>query len=389
MIFVHGHKFIEKDGEYYTTGCINEKIFDRYLNVFESVEVVANVIKYSKKNAEFIYEKNKVSNVKFDLIGNKNNLLKIIKIFKTMKKKIITNKHIVFKMPSIYSMIGIYYATKIKKNYLVELVGCPWDALWNHSIKGKVAAPFMWYMTKKMVKRSPYVIYVTNRFLQKRYPTKGNNIGCSDVALPSKNIEVLDKRIKKINNMDKCQAIKIGTAAAINVRYKGHKYVIKAISILNKKGYNFEYFLAGGGDDRYLKLIAEKYHVSDKIKFLGLLPREEIFNYFDDIDIYVQPSKQEGLPRALIEAMSRGCPVLGSIAGGIPELLSSKVIFNRGDVKSTCNILKSFNLKTMVEEAKRSFNKAQEYDKEILDKKRTDFYKEYQKKVENIYRYEE
>lgn len=377
MIFIHGHKFIEKDGEYYTTGSLNNKVFERYLNIFESVEVLANVVKHSDKNDRFVHVNNKVSKIKFDLIGSKNSPSKLIRIFKLIEEKVDANEHIVVRMPSFYGMIAIYYATKMKKEYLVEVVGCPWDAFWNHSIKGKIIAPFMWYMTKRSVKKAPYVIYVTNSFLQKRYPTKGKNIGCSDVALPPISDEILSRRLNKIDNMEKNQPMKIGTSAAVNVKYKGQEYVIKAISILNNEGYNFEYYLAGGGDNTYLRSIAEKYNVIDKVKFLGSLPHEEIFNYLDNLDIYIQPSKQEGLPRALVEAMSRGCPVLGSTTGGIPELLNPEFIFSNGDVNEIARLLTRFNDETLIREAYRSFKKSQEYDKELLDEKRSSFYKSY------------
>ena len=41
----------------------------------------------------------------------------------------------------------------------------------------------------------------------------------------------------------------------------------------------------------------------------------------DNIDVFIMPSLQEGLPRSMVEAMSRGCNVIGSRVGGIPELL--------------------------------------------------------------------
>lgn len=377
MIFIHGHKFIEKDGEYYTTGSLNNKVFERYLNIFESVEVLANVVKHSDKNDRFVHVNNKVSKIKFDLIGSKNSPSKLIRIFKLIEEKVDANEHIVVRMPSFYGMIAIYYATKMKKEYLVEVVGCPWDAFWNHSIKGKIIAPFMWYMTKRLVKKAPYVIYVTNSFLQKRYPTKGKNIGCSDVALPPISDEILSRRLNKIDNMDKNQPMKIGTSAAVNVKYKGQEYVIKAISILNNEGYNFEYYLAGGGDNTYLRSIAEKYNVIDKVKFLGSLPHEEIFNYLDNLDIYIQPSKQEGLPRALVEAMSRGCPAIGSKTGGIPELLNDKFIFKNGSVNQICDLLKKMDNATMIREAKRSYNKSKYYDRVLLENKRIEFYNKF------------
>lgn len=384
MLFIHGHKFIEKDTHYYTSGSLNNEVFDRYVNIFGRVKVLANVCRYSEKNARFINDKNKVTNINFDLIRGKNGCFDLLEISKKIKTSIDKSEHIVIRMPSFYGIIAIHYAKKTKKKYLVEVVGCPWDAFWNHSAKGKVIAPFMWYMTKRAVKQSPYVLYVTNSFLQKRYPTKGKNIGCSDVVLPSIDNEILNKRLIKIKSMSKNQPIRLGTSAAVNVKYKGQEYVIKAISELNKEGYNFEYYLAGGGDNGYLKSIAEKFNVLDKVKFLGALPHKDIFNYLDSIDIYIQPSKQEGLPRALVEAMSRGCASIGSSTGGIPELLNDKFIFKKGNVKSICNILKSFNSEVMIEESKRSFCKAKEFNKEILDRKRTDFYKEYDECVSKL-----
>jgi glycosyltransferase involved in cell wall biosynthesis len=128
---------------------------------------------------------------------------------------------------------------------------------WNHSWKGKLVAPFMWYATKKAVKNAPYVLYVTNEFLQHRYPSTGRTIGCSDVALPTLDESVLDARLHKIKQMTKNKPIVLGTTAAVDVRYKGQEYVIQAIAELNKQGYNFEYRLVGGGDKARLQSIAE------------------------------------------------------------------------------------------------------------------------------------
>ena len=100
---------------------------------------------------------------------------------------------------------------------------------------------------KKSIKESKYVYYVTNKFLQKRYPTSGKTVSCSNVVLNYfdekylSNRKIINKRIK-----DGKEPIVLGTAAAIDVRYKGQQYVIKAISELNKEGYSFVYKLAGG-----------------------------------------------------------------------------------------------------------------------------------------------
>ena len=95
------------------------------------------------------------------------------------------------------------------------------------------------------------------------------------------------------------------------------------------------------------------------------MPHEKIFDYLDNIDIYIQPSKQEGLPRAFIEAMSRGCPSLGSKVGGIPELLNSDCVFHKGSVHEICELLKTLDTKRMLKEAKTNFEKSKEYINEI------------------------
>src|SRR5690606_9772698 len=104
-----------------------------------------------------------------------------------------------------------------------EMVGCPWDAYWNPSLKGKIVAPIMWMLTRYSVKQAPYTVYVTNEFLQRRYPSKGISMGCSDVALPVFDAGIIDKRLNKILNMKRDQPIILGTTAAVNVRYKGQE----------------------------------------------------------------------------------------------------------------------------------------------------------------------
>lgn len=378
LLFAHDHIFYKYNNKYYSTGGLSKEVLKRYTAIFDEVVIVSRQKEITTYNNKLTLAS--MERVKFVNIPNFKEIKNIHQIFtakKIINREINNCDVVIARLPSSIGSLSVKFAKKNKKAYLIEMVACPWDALWNHSLKGKIVAPFMYYKTKRNVKKAPYVTYVTNKFLQSRYPTDGKMIGCSDVQLPSLDDEVLSKRLNKINNMSNDMRIIIGTTAAINVRYKGQEYVIKAISRLNKEGYNFEYHLAGGGDNNYLKSIADKYDVSDKVKFLGSIPHDKVFDYLDNIDLYIQPSRQEGLPRALVEAMSRGCPSLGSTTGGIPELLDEKFIFNNGKINEIYNILKKIDKKTMLEEAKRSFEKAKEYDKNELDKKSNKFYEEF------------
>ena len=83
----------------------------------------------------------------------------------------------------------------MKKPVLLELVACPFDSLWNKSVLWKLLAVPYYLSTKYITKESDYVVYVTDKFLQSRYPSEGKQINCSDVEL--KKLENIDTTIKK------------------------------------------------------------------------------------------------------------------------------------------------------------------------------------------------
>lgn len=278
---------------------------------------------------------------------------------------------------------GIKACQKLKKRYLVEVVSCTWDAFANHGILGKINAPFAYFKARKKIKRAPYVVYVTNEFLQKRYPTNGQTVGISNVALTAFDESVLEERLKKIHDLYASdRRIVIGTAAAVNVKYKGQWNVIEALSILKKQGKtNYCYVIAGGGDRSYLESVAAKYGVQDQIEFVGSLVKEEMPDWYDSIDVYIQPSLQEGLPRSLIEAMSRGLPALGSRTGGIPELLEPQYVCrsNRRMARQLAEMLQALTEEKMLGMAKRNYEESKKYDAKILAERRKNFLTEFMK----------
>ena len=134
----------------------------------------------------------------------------------------------------------------------------------------------------------------------------------------------------------------------------------------------------GGGSSRYIENIARKYKVLDNVKILGSLPHDKVFELIDNIDIYIQPSLQEGLPRSVIEAMSRACPVIGSKTGGIPELINEEYIFNKKNIKEIEKLIENVgrNKEKLKSASKENFIKSKEFEKDKLRKKRENFYKE-------------
>ncbi|NDI34869.1 glycosyltransferase family 4 protein [Chengkuizengella sediminis] len=380
LLFAHDHIFYKYNNEYYSNGSFPKHVLLRYTDVFDEVKFISR-----QESVHQQIQKMSLStteHVKFIKVPNFKSINKFYKILEARKiiEKEVADADCVIARSSSIGSIAIEYAIKKNKPYAIEVVGCPWDALWNYgNLAGKILAPLSCLKLKKIVKSAPYVLYVTNKFLQKRYPTNGTNISCSNVKIEFIDEQVLINRIDKIHKLKTSNKIILGTAAAIDVKFKGQEYVIEAISKLAKEGYDFEYQLAGNGDDSYLKSIAEKFGVIDKIVFLGAVPQNKIVQWIDNIDIYIQPSKQEGLPRAVIESMSRACPIIASNAGGIPELVEEKHIFKKGNCNELSTKINSLlsDKEEMKNQAIRNFNKSRDYYHEKLDMRRNDFLNEF------------
>lgn len=381
LLFCYDGALIRDEKNKYYGRAINNEMLSRYEAISDNISIAIRVNKSidantSKRFSEINKEKYNIIECP-NLASIKGIVFNRKRCKKILEEAVKSCDYIIARLPSWIGNLSITLAKKLGKPYLIELVGCPWDAFFNLNLKGKFVAPYMTLITRYNVKNAPYVLYVTEDFLQRRYPTKGKSISCSNVILNDLNEENLAKRKRIIQNNKQNEKMSLCTTGAINVKFKGQKYVIKAISKLKKQGLNYKYYVIGDGDNKYLNRIIKKYKLENDVFLYGAVKHEKVFEILDNIDIYIQPSKQEGLPRALIEAMSRGCPCIGSTAGGIPELLEHKVLFKKGNVKQLIKILKNMTTEIKIEQSQKNFIKSKEYKKEILEKRRTKFYTEF------------
>ncbi len=310
---------------------------------------------------------------------NKSYLWPSHKTIKLIKNQIEKVDMVFGYVPAINAEVAMGIAHKTGKPYLAFLVGCIWDGLWNQDWKRKIAAPYRFLLTKHTMKHTDYAMYVTNQFLQNRYPSPAKkNLGLSDVVLEKIDDYILEKRLLKINERKEGDLIKIATVAMLNQKFKGQRFVIRAIRKLKDMGYkNYKYYLIGGGDDSALRKLTHELELTDEIVFVGKVSHEKVFELLDDIDIYIQPSLQEGLPRSVVEAMSRGLPCIGAATGAIPELLDPRRIAKRKSVDDLVSAILTLSSKDeMAKDAERNFQEAKKYECERLDKLRNNFYKE-------------
>ena len=292
------------------------------------------------------------------------------------------NDWIIAHVPDSVASQAIGYAHARKVPCLAVVVGCPWDALWNHSLRGKCMAPLSYWVTRRAVGQASFAIYVTERFLQHRYPNAGENIACSDVELPNLERSVLDRRLTRIDEA-RGRVLTLITVGAVNFRVKGQADVLRAIAALKRRGMQVRYELIGGGDDSRLRALARSLDIEDQICFRGIIPHGQVFELLQDADVYVQPSRTEGLPRSVVEAMACALPCLGTCVGGIPELLPEDCLYKPGDVRALMRLIQELSPAVMHDRAVRNFERAGDFQSALLDRRRTDFLNHIKKVIEN------
>ena len=103
---------------------------------------------------------------------------------------------------------------------------------------------------------------------------------------------------------------------------KNQKVIIQALSLLKDK--TIHYVLCGKGNQmENLKNLVEEKSIKQNVHFLGY--RTDVVDICSQVDVYVMPSKREGLPVASLEAMYCGLPLVTSNIRGLTDVMENGV----------------------------------------------------------------
>jgi len=130
---------------------------------------------------------------------------------------------------------------------------------------------------------------------------------------------------------------------AASERYKGVDDLIKAVAQLQTKFPGLCLAAVGDGDDLpRLEKIASDLGVSESIRFLTNLSREEIAACYARSEIFALPSTGEGFGLVFLEAMAFAKPLIGAARGGITDIIENRVnglLVPAGDLRSLVEAL--------------------------------------------------
>ncbi|NLN99057.1 MAG: glycosyltransferase family 4 protein [Bacteroidales bacterium] len=383
LYFVTEARFWENEDGVFSQCGFPYLLWTRYLAVFSSVTVVARVEKISNTvDAEYKSSGPGVSFHRIPYYEGPSGFTKKRKQIRLVLKDIASeirdsNSSVICRLPG---MIGGWMADLLAKNsieYACEVVGDPWDVYApgavNHPLRPIFRLVFT-YKLKRQVKRAKQVLYVTENHLQKRYPALN-----ATFVTNASNVQINDDIFKNDDSPHYLSApYSLLSIGSLEQLYKSPDIALKAVRVLNDKGINCRLVWLGGGRMmNQMKDLASSLSISHLVDFRGNVNRGELFRCFANCDFYLQVSRAEGLPRALLEAMSQGLVCVGTRVGGIPELLSNDVIIEKGSVSALCDCIERLisTPSRCNELSSMNLNKSKEYSESVLSARRESFYK--------------
>ena len=261
--------------------------------------------------------------------------------------------------------------------YAVEVLADPYDVFAPRAVRHPLRPWFRAMFARALrahCRHACAAAYVTAETLQRRYPA-GPGTYCvhySDVQIDGQ----IAQHPRGAVASSPCRLVLVGTLAQL---YKAPEVLIDAVAHCARGGLDLRLTFVGDGKYRAeLEARAARLGLGDRVCFRGQLPagkaiREEL----DRADLFVLPSRQEGLPRAMIEAMARGLPCIGSTVGGIPELLPPEDMVRPDDAPALAAKIREVvtDPQRMARMSARNLDEAQQYREELLEGRRTAFYR--------------
>lgn len=370
LLFCVDHLFQRTaDGQVYTTGGrFPYAKWGEYLDFFDELTVIAR----TRDVAQDAVGKLALSSgprVRHLLLGSARGVRRLTAL--PQQKALIAGAvaeadAVIGRLPSEVGLTACTLAAKAGKPYLVEMVGCPWDALWGRgSLAGKLYAPISQARHRAVLAPAPLVHYVTRKFLQGRYPTQGAYVCATNAMLPEPGPDTLEKRLARFRAVRAEGPLVFGTIGSMMTKLKGIGTALTALAAARDRLPHFVYRVLGESDNGETEAMAAQLGLGDRVFLDGLLPgAREVAGWLDGVDIYLQPSFQEGLPRGMIEAMNRGCLTIGSTAGGIPELAPPDRLHKPGDangLRARIEMVVAASNAALETEIRRNFETAQRY----------------------------
>lgn len=162
---------------------------------------------------------------------------------------------------------------------------------------------------------------------------------------------------------------------------KGLSEIVEACRVLLSQGFKFRFTCFGTGPDQDEFFRRMKNVIGENFHYGGVVAGREKVQALNAADIFLMPSRFEGLPLALLEAMAAGCVPIVSNRGAIPSVVEdgrNGFLVDPGDLTQIVG-----KLKFLLSEGETGWNELRANARRTIQEEHD--FREYSKKLEMIY----
>jgi phosphatidyl-myo-inositol dimannoside synthase len=367
------------DGRVWTVSSGAYPFWARYLTWFDRLRVVARVLDVDTAPDDA----HRVDGERIELwpvpyyLGPVAYLRRLPAVRRSVRRAADPGDAVILRVPSPIGTLLAAWRRRQRLPFAVEVVGDPYDVLAPGVVDHVLRAPMRRRVVanlRSQCRAAVGVAYVTERALQERYPSGPGavttNFSCIEMARES----YVDEP-RPVAGPPPYRLVSVGSLEQL---YKGIDVLVGAVARLTETGPPVS--LTHVGDGRYrtdLEQFARRRGVADRVTFVGAVPAgPAVRSYLDGADLFVMPSRTEGLPRAMIEAMARGLPAIGTDVGGIGELLGPGFLVPPDDEAALATAIGALLADQAARRAAAAANlhRARDYAAEVLMRRRADWY---------------
>jgi glycosyltransferase involved in cell wall biosynthesis len=368
------------DGACWNVGSASYEFWRRYLDAFDEVCVVARLrdVTHTPRGVVRVDGPHvSVAPLPY-YIGPWGYLRRYRALRRTARAVIRTDDAVIVRAPGVAAALIVAQLGKMGRPFGIEVVGDPLDVFAPGGVRSALR-PFLRRVLPRTLRRqcasACAAAYVTADSLQRRYPAGPATFVTTYSSIDlSENAFVREPRPVRVLNGSR-RLVFVGSLEQL---YKGPDVLIDTADAIVRSGVDLQLTLIGDGKHRPELEARVGEALAGRVRFLGHLPAgDSIRRQLDDADVFVLPSRTEGLPRALIEAMARGLPCVASDVGGIPELLSPSERVPPGDVEALAAKLLELlrDPERLARLSRDNLRKARDYHVDALRPRRQAFYR--------------
>lgn len=385
LLAADGHYYRDSKDRVFVDAVFNYDFYDRYLDVFDEVIALGRMTRVeSAPEGKRRADGPGVTFVDLEPGRGVLGLTKTVMANRRIVREAVNGSECV--IARVSGVVGNMVAAECRrqrKPYSIEVVVDPWEYFAPGANGGK-AAPIVRRLWTSQLKRdcacAVGVSYVTERYLQERYPCRAmrGEVGC--FASHYSSVDLPDSSFGESREWDVVEAIRlVHVANNFQGNGKGHLTLFRACKILADRGVSFELACVGEGPSmKEFELTVEELGISDRVTFTGrLADGAAVREVVRGADLFVFPTRAEGLPRVLLEAMAEGVPCLSTPVCGIPEILPPECLFAPDDAEGFAARIAELreNPAELACLSAKGLETARGYASSVLRERRREFYK--------------